>query len=193
VAVDPASRFLAFPASEEESYVVRGEQAGAFVEISLTRDARRKRRFGSDTYTPVELIAFKRFRPTDMAGYSAYAGNLETAGEIAARGQLGYTIRTNAETGKVQIALIARLLTPDGRVHTEISHEQSFEDPDSDVALVQANERATELTTLAESLNEQWVSLRDDRLQALRAEYDRDDQQAAAAQGLQRIVDEENA
>lgn len=184
-------RFQAFAASDAQSYVVRGLRAGRFVEISLSRDVRSKHHFGSETYEPVELLALKRFRPADIAGYSAYAGNLEVAADIAARGKLGYTVHTSADQGRVRISLVARLLAPDGRVRTEISHDQSFEDPDTEVALVRANEKAAELSTIAEELNESWASERNAKLSELRADYDRADSDTHAAEELQRIVDAE--
>jgi hypothetical protein len=189
---DLSFRFQAFPASEMESYVVRGLRAGPFVEISLSRDARHRRHFGSENYEPIELLALKRFRPTDIAGYSAFAGNLEVAADIAARGKLGYTVHTSADNGRVRISLVGRLLAPDGRVRTAISHEQSFDDPDTAVALVQANERAVELSGMAEELNDEWASERNARVSELRADYDRADADADAAEELQRIVDGEN-
>lgn len=190
---DSSFRFQAYASSDEESYVVRGLRAGPFVEISLSRDARHKRRFGSESYEPVELLALKRFRPTDIAGYSTYAGNLEVAADIAARGKLGYTVHTSSDNGRVRISLVARLLAPDGRVRTEISHEQSFEDPDSQVALVQASEKAAELSSVAEELNDQWASVRSATVSDLRADYDRADADVQAADELQRIVDAESA
>jgi hypothetical protein len=188
---DPSFRFQAYPVSDDESFVVRGLRAGPFVEISLSRDTRHKHRFGSENYEPVELVALKRFRPTDIAGYSAYAGNLEVAAELAARGKLGYTVHTAANGGRVSISLVARLLADDGRVHTELSHEESFEDPDTEVALVRANEKAAELNVKAEELNDQWAAERNARLSELRADYDRADSDARAAEELQRIVDAE--
>jgi len=183
--------FAAYPASESESYVVRGHGVGHFVEISLSRDRRKTRLFGSDIYEPIELLEFKRFPQREVGAYSAYAGNLESAAKLAAPGELGYTVHTAAAQDAIVISLVGRLLAPDGRVHTEISHEQRFSDPDSDLALVQANEKAAELHATAEQLNDQWAELRDQRLRELRAAYDDADAQAEAVHGPQQIVDDE--
>jgi hypothetical protein len=177
--------------SDAEAYVVRGRAVGRFVEISLSRDMRHGHSFRSDSYRPAELIMFKRFPQRAVAEYSAYAGNLETAARIAARGELGYTVHTAAEAGSIVISLVARLLAPDGTIRTEITHEQRFSDPDSDLALVRANEKAVELRAMAEKLNEQWTSLRDAHLIELRAQYEESDAQAAAATRLQQLVDDE--
>jgi hypothetical protein len=56
---------------------------------------------------------------------------------------------------------------------------------------VQANEKATELRAIAEQLNDEWASARDASLRELRAEYDRADAQARAAEDLRRIIDAE--
>jgi hypothetical protein len=193
VTLDSSLPFFAAPASDDESYVVRGRMVGRFVEISLSRDSRERHRFRSDSYTPIELLALKRFRPAEVSAYTAYAGELETAADVAARGELGYTVHTVSENGQLRIALIARLLTADGRVQTEISHEHSFEDPDSQVVLVQANEKATEIRAEAQGLNDKWVSARAAQLLELRAGYDEADAQAKAGDDLQRIVDAEGA
>lgn len=183
--------FVAIPASDDEAYVVEGHHIGAWVEMTLTRASRQRRRFGSDSYTPTDLLALKRFRRGDIAGYTTFAGHLEDSARVAGRGQLGYSVYTAAEGGTVSVSLVARLLGPDGRVHTEISHENRFDDADSELALVQANEKATELRAIAEQLNDEWASARDASLRELRAEYDRADAQARAAEDLRRIIDAE--
>jgi hypothetical protein len=192
VTIDPVLPNRAFPASEHEGYVVEGCFAGPFVEISLSRATRHTHRFGSDSYTAIEQLALKRFGRDEEAEYGEYAGNLEDAARIAARGELGYDVQTTAEDGKVKVKLIARLLAPDGRIHTDISHEESFEDADSELALVRANEKATELRALAEELGEQWTSERRSNLLKLRAEYDEADARLKSAQDLKRIVDAED-
>ncbi|MHB8692381.1 MAG: hypothetical protein ACYDHH_14165 [Solirubrobacteraceae bacterium] len=188
---DPETRFFSFPASDSESYVVRGYHAGHLLELTLSRDARHKHHFNEDTFTPVEILAVKRFRHSEMAAYSSYAGHLEDTAALAARGELGYHVHTAAVDGKVEISLVARLLQADGKVHTEISDQQTFEDPDSSIALVEANERATELRAKAEGLNEEWIERLNADVAAVRAGYDHDDEQAAAAEQLQRLVDAE--
>jgi hypothetical protein len=190
---DPYFRFLAHPVSDTEAYIVRGRTLGPLVEISLGRESKHKRRFGADSYTPIELLALKRFRHGELAAYAAYAGNLDVAAGIAVRGELGYTVRVAAEDGKVRISIVARLLAPDGRVHTDISHDHTFEDPDSGLALVQANEKATELRAIAEQLNDHWVTVRRAHLLDLRAGYDKADAEAESANELRRIVDAEDA
>jgi hypothetical protein len=193
MASDAFLPFAYYPTSEDagESFVVRGREVGPFIEISLSRDRHHTHGSKRGTFEPLELLAMKRFGHQDMAGYTAYAGNLESAASLAARGQLGYSVDTELEGGVVRISLIARLMAPDGRVHTEITHEQSFDDPDSEAALVQANEQATELRANAEQLNDDLATTRAAALEELRAEYDKADEQADAAAELQRIVDSE--
>jgi hypothetical protein len=121
----------------------------------------------------------------------AYAASLEDAARSAAHGELGYEVHTTAEPSGVRVSLVARLLGPDGHVKTEISDEHYFEEPDSHTALVQANEKATELRSQAEQLNNDWVSLRRARVLELQTEYEKADAQAQAAQSLQDIIDAE--
>jgi hypothetical protein len=189
---DGATRFIAYPVSKSEAFVVRGYRVGGFVEATLTRDTRHHHVFSEDTFEPVELFALKRFRPTEGAAYSYYLGNLEDAAKVCAKSELGYRVHTRAENGKVILEMTARLIQPDGEMHTEICHEQAFEDPDSSLALVEANEKAVELREQAKSLNEQWIEERDSRLAEVRAAYDRDDEQRAAAEELQQLVDAED-
>jgi hypothetical protein len=160
------------------------------VDITLSRDLR-PQKHGSDAYRPVELMALKRFELGDGAGYRAYADGLEDAARYAARGELGYTVRTLAEGSRMQVSLVARLLTESGEIRTVVSHERRFEDPDSQVALVQASECSAELRALAERLNEHWSSLRQARLLEIQAEYDRAAAEEQAAAELQRIVESE--
>jgi hypothetical protein len=189
--IDPFLPFFVCPATDAECYVVRGRRAGPLVEISLTREHRETHRFGSDTYTPLEVLAVKRFPRVKESAYMSYADSLEDAARYAARGELGYHVHTVADTSRVRVALVARLLGPDGQVDTEISHEHYFEDPDSQAALIQANEEATELRALAQQLNDEWVSRRRARVLELQTEYEKADALAQAAQGLRRIVDAE--
>jgi hypothetical protein len=188
---DGTTRFIPYQASKTEAYVVRGYHAGPFLEATLTRDNCHHHVFAEDSFEPVELLALKRFRPAEGAAYSHFLGNLEDAAKLAAKAELGYRVHTRAEDGKVILQLTARLLQPDGDVHTEICDEHAFEDPDSSLALVQANEKAAELRDQAKDLNEQWIETRDSQLADVRAAYDRDDEQAAAAEELQRLVDAE--
>ena len=89
------------------------------------------------------------------------------------------------------MSLVARLLAENGHVRTEVSHEHRFEDPDSHDALVQASEKATELSNLAEKLNDNWDSLHQARLLQIQAEYEKADAQAEAATNLAKILDAE--
>jgi hypothetical protein len=178
------------PAEGEECFVVRGRRVGASVEISLSRDLH-QRRHRSDKYTPVELIAVRRFAHADTARYRSYADRLEDAARYAARGELGYSVSVAADGAAVDVALVARLLTESGEIRTELSHEHRFEDPDSHVALVKASEKAAELRALAQELNESWSSLRQARLLEIQAEYEQAERDAEAASELQRIVESE--
>ena len=187
--IDGATRFAIYPVSKNEAFVVRGYRAGSFLEVTLTRDVSHHHVFSEDSFEPIELLALKRFRPTDGAAYSHYLGNLEDAAQLAAKGELGYRVHTSAEDGKVVITLIGRVLQPDGRTQTELYNRESFEDPDSSLALVAANERGAELRQKAAELNEDWVSQRADLLARVREQYDRDDEQQAAAEELQELVD----
>ena len=188
--IDPFLPWFVCPGEGEECFVVRGCRVGESVEISLSRDLH-KRHHGSDQYTQVELIAVSRFRHADTAGYRLYAGRLEDAARYASRGELGYSVSVGADGAAVDVELVARLLTETGEVHTEVSHQQRFEDPDSDVTLVKANERAAELRALAEQLNENWSSLHQARLLEIQAKYEQADRDAEAASELQRIVESE--
>ena len=178
-------------ASDHECYVVRGQRVGAFVEISLSRDRRQKHRSGADTYTTLELLAVRRFRHLDTAAFMPYANNLEDAARYAARSELGYTVHTVAEGGAVRVSLVGRIIDAHGRIETALSHEHRFENPDSHIELVEANEKATELRALAQELNDEWASRRNSQLLELRTAYERDDAQAEAAEELHRIVDAE--
>jgi hypothetical protein len=189
---DGATRFAAYPVSKDEAFVVRGYRVGGFVEATLTRDVCHHHVFSEDNFEPLELFALKRFRPSEGAAYSHYLGNLEDAAKRAAKGELGYRVHTRAENGQVILEMTGRLIQPDGEMHTEICHEQAFEDPDSSLALVQANEKAAELRDRAKGLNEQWIEQRDSHLAEVRAAYDRDDEQQAAAEELQQLVDAED-
>ncbi|MFL5823629.1 MAG: hypothetical protein ACJ764_09325 [Solirubrobacteraceae bacterium] len=191
MAFDPFLPFLVCPAEGEECFVVRGRQVRGQVEISLSRDLREGHRFGSFTYTPVELLAIKRFDHVDSAHYMAYANALEDAMRYAARGELGYTVDTVVDGGSVRVFLVARLLADDGRIRTEVSHEQRFEDADSHAALVQASETATELRSLAQALNDHWNSVHEGRLLQIQAEYEKSDADAAGARELDSILDSE--
>jgi hypothetical protein len=190
LAIDPFLPSFISPAQGEECYVVRGRRVGSSVEITLSRD-RHQHKHGSDTYTPLELMAVRRFEYGDTTGYTTYADGLEDAARYAARGELGYTVSTAADGPSVCVSLVARLLTESGVVKTDVSHEHRFEDPDSQVALVQANERAEELRALAEQLNENWASLHQARLLEIQARYEQADEQDEAASELQRIVESE--
>jgi hypothetical protein len=190
--IGPSLPFVAIPSSKDEAYVVQGSAAGDQVEVSLSRASRRRHLLGSYSYTALELFALRRFRRSDVSGYSSYAGHLEDAARVAARGELGYTVYTSVDDGVVAVSLVARLLGADGRVHTEISHESRFEEPDSELALVQANETATELRSSAAELNDQWASTNAARLAELRAQYDQADAQAQAAEELLHIVEAED-
>lgn len=191
VTIDGETRYVAFPASKSEAYVVRGYHVGNLLEATLTRDTTHHHVFNEDTQEPVELFALQRFHRGEGAEYSHFLGNLETAARLLARGDHGYKIHTSAEDGNVILSMTARLLQPDGLIHTEICHEQTFTDPDSSLALVQANEKATELRAQARTLNEAWVEQRDARLAQIRAAYDRDDEKEAAAEELHELVDTE--
>lgn len=190
LAIDPFLPSFVCPAEGEECYVVRGRQVAGSVEISLSRDLHR-RHHHSEEYTPLELVAIKRFEQADTSGYRAYADRLEDAARYAARGELGYTVRTAADRSSVRVSLVARLLTESGAVRTELSHEHRFQDPDSQVTLVQAAEKAAELRALAQRLNENWSSLHTTRLLEIQAEYEQADAAAQAAGELQRIVESE--
>jgi hypothetical protein len=190
LAIDPFLPHFVCPAQGEECYVVRGRRLGASVEISLSRDLL-QRRDGLDEYTSTEVMAVRRFEHHLASTYMAYANRLEDAARYAARGDLGYTVDVAADGPRVDVSLVARLLTESGELRTEVSHKHRFEDPDTHVALVQAAEKAEELRGLARELNENWTSLRHARLQEIQAEYERADAQAEAAQQLQRIVESE--
>jgi hypothetical protein len=186
MSVDPFLPSSTFPAAEGECYVVSGQQVGAFVEISLTRDRDVKHRFRSDTYAPIEELAFRRFPGEDTSAYMDYADHLEDAARYAARGELGYTLHSEVDDAGVRISLIARLLADDGRMETTISHEQRLEDPE------QAHEKTEELRAIARDLNDQVASERRARLLELRTEYEKADARAEAADArLDRIVDAE--
>jgi hypothetical protein len=186
MSVDPFLPSSRFPAAEGECYVVRGRQLGAFVEISLTHDRDEKHLFRSDTYAPIEELAFKRFPGDDASAYMAYADHLEDAARYAARGELGYTLNSVVDDAGVRISLVGRLIAEDGHLETEISHEQHLEDP------AQASEKANELRAVARELNDDWVSRRRARLLELRAEYEKADARAEAADArLDRIIDAE--
>ena len=186
MSVDPFLPCSTFPAAEGESYVVRGRQVGAFVEISLSHDREEKHLFHSDTHEPIEELAFKRFPGEDVSGYMVYADHLEDAARYAARGELGYSLNTVVGDAGVRVSLVSRLLADDGQLETEISHEQFLEDPE------QAKEKTEELRAIARELTDQWVSARRARLLELRTEYEEADARAEAADArLDRIVDAE--
>jgi hypothetical protein len=186
MSVDPFLPCSTFPAAEGECYVVRGRQVGAFVEISLTHDRDEKHLFRSDTYAPIEELAFRRFPGEDTSAYMGYTDHLEDAARYAARGELGYTLNTVVDDAGVRVSLVARLIADDGHLQTTISHEQHLEDPE------QAHEKGTELRAMARELNEQWVSARRARLLELRSEYEKADARTEAADvRLDRIVDAE--
>jgi hypothetical protein len=188
--IDPFLPSFVCPAQGEERYAVRGRRVGDSVEISLARELR-ERKHRSDKYTQLELVAIKRFDRDDTTGYRAYADGLEDAARYAARGELGYTVLTVAKGSSVHVSLVGRLLTPSGEVRTEVAHEQRFEDPDSEVVLVQANEKAAELRALADKLNDNWASLHQSRLLEIQAQYEQADAQAESARELQQIVESE--
>lgn len=188
---DPFLPFVVCPAAGDECYVVRGRAVGPFVEISLSQERRQTRRFASDRYTLIELIVMKRFRRGDIAARQAYANHLEDAASVAAHGQLGYTVHTVAESGTLRMSLVGRTLEADGRVRTEIVDEHTFQDADSELTLVQANEKAVELRARAAELTEEWVARRNAQLLELRAEYEEADAQGGAGDELQRILDAE--
>jgi hypothetical protein len=190
---EPNLSFVVIPASDDEACIVQGVHVGGWVEVTLSWAIRQRRRFRSDQYTPTRLLAVKRFRRSDIAGYTTFAGHLEDSARIAARGELGYYVHTAVQDGEVSVSLVARLLEPDGRIHTEISRDDRFAEADSMLALVQANENATELRALAEELTDRWTSAWDAQVSELRAEYDKNDAQARAAAELKRIVDSEGA
>jgi hypothetical protein len=186
MSVDPFLPSSTFPAAEGECYIVRGRQVGAFVEISLTRDRDEKHLFRSDTYAPIEELAFKRFPGDDTSAYTAYADHLEDAARYAARGELGYTLNSDVDDAGVRLSLVARVLADDDHLETTISHEQYLEDPE------QAHEKANELRAKARELNDQWVSQRRTHLLELRAEYEKADVRAEAADArTDRIIDAE--
>ncbi len=190
LAIDPFLPSLVVPAQGEECYAIRGRRVGDWVEITLSRE-QHLRHHHSDTYAQLELMAVRRFEHDNQSGYMAYADRLEDAARCASRGELGYTVDTAADGRSVHVSLVARLLTENGHVRTEITHEHRFEDPDSEVALVQATEKAAELRALAEQLNDNWSSLHQSRLLEIQAEYERADAQAESASELQRIVESE--
>jgi hypothetical protein len=119
--IEPALPFVVVPAGAHDAHVVRGRSVGHWVEISLSLAARHRHLLGQDSYEVVQLLAMKRFPLSEIAAYSTYAGRLEDAAQLAAHGELSHTVHTAAEDGKVVVALVARLLDYDGRVHTEIS------------------------------------------------------------------------
>ena len=172
--------------------MVRGQRVGEWVEITLSRE-RHQRNHGSDSYTLLELVALKRFEHGQTPGYQAYASALEDAARIAARGELGYTVRTATDGPSVQVSLVARLLTEGGEVRTDVSHEHRFEDPDSQATLVQANEKVAELRGLAEKLNENWSSVHRSRVAEIQAEYERADEAERTASELQQLLESEAA
>lgn len=187
MSVDPFLPDFRLPAADGECYVVRGRQVGAFVVISLSRDRDEKHLFRSDTYAPIEELAFKRFPGDDEPAYMAYSEHLEDAARYAARGELGYTVNSEVEDAGVRVSLVARLIADDGHLETEISNEQYVEDPG------QAHQKTEELRAMALELNDQWVSARNARLLELQAEYEKaDDRAEAAGARLDRIVDAEH-
>jgi hypothetical protein len=189
--IDPTLPFVAVPSSNGEAYVVQASAASGPVEVSLSRTKRQKHLLASESYTPLELLALRRFRRSDITGYTTYAGRLEHAARLAARGELGYTVYTSVDDGVLRVCMVARLLDADGHLQTELSHESRFEDPDSDLTLVQSNEKAAELRASAAELNDEWASANAAQLAELRAQYDRDDAQAQAAENLRRIIEDE--
>jgi hypothetical protein len=188
---DPFLPFFVCPASGDECYLVRGTRVGSDIEVSLSRERRQKHRFGSDKYTPIEVLAVQRLPHAKESAWMAYASKLEDAARCAARDELGYYVHTAAEASGVRVVLVARLLGPDGHVETEIADGHYFEDADSHAALVQANEKATELRARAEQLNEDWISRRRARVLELQTEYAKADAQTEAAKGLQGIIEAE--
>ena len=160
--------------------MVRGRTVGPLVEIALSREQHKKHRFGSDTYTPIEVLAVKRFSDAEDSAAMTFAERLEDAARYAARDELGYAVHTTAEASGVRVSLVARLLGEDGGLETEITDEHYFEDPDSQGAVAQAEEKVTELRARAEQLNKDWVSLRRARVLELQAEYEKADAQAEA-------------
>jgi hypothetical protein len=190
LAIDPLLPSLVCPADGDECYVVRARRVGRSVEISLSRD-RRERQHGFDEYTLLELLALRRFARADSSGFRAFANRLEDAARYAARGELGYSVRSVADGPAVHVSLVGRLLTESGEIRTEVSHERRTDDPDSHAALVAASEKAAELHALAHRLNENWSSLHRARMLDIQAEYERADAAADAAADLQRIVDSE--
>jgi hypothetical protein len=180
------------PAAGDECYVVRGRRVGAQVEISLSRERRQKHHLGGETDTLIEVLALKRLPNGEESTYMTYASNLDDAARYAARDELGYYVHTAAEGLGVRVSLVARLLGPDGQVETDVFDEGYFEDPDLQVAVAQANEKASELRAGAEQLNEEWSSRRRAHVLELQNEYAKADAQAEAAQDLQDIVEAES-
>jgi hypothetical protein len=179
------------PAEGDECFVVRGRRVGDSVEISLSR-CLHQRHHGSDEYTLIELIAVRRFAHADSALYRGYANRLEDAARYASRGDLGYSVLVGADGPALDVSLVARLLTETGEIHTEVSHQHHFEDADSNVTLIAANEKATELRALAQQLNENWSALHQARLLEIQAKYEQADRDAESASALQRIVESES-
>lgn len=188
---DPFLPFFVCPAADGECYVVRGRRAGPHVEVSLSLERRQKHHFSSDAYALIEVLAVKRLPHAKESSYMAYASNLEDAARCAARGELGYHVHTVAEASGVRVSLVSRLIGPDGHIRTEIADEYYFDDPDSHAALVQANEKATELRVRAEQLNSDWIARRRARVLELQTEYGNADADTKAALGLQGIIDAE--
>jgi hypothetical protein len=189
--IEPVLPFAVVPAGADDVYLVSGRSVGHWVEISLSVAARHRHLLSQDSYEVVQVLAMRRFQRREIAAYSRYAGHLEDVARLAARGELGYTVHTAAQDGKVVVSLASRLMDDDGRVHTEISHEQSFADPESTVAFVQANERATELRAIAQEMNEQWAARRGAQLLERQAQYDETDRRQQAADELEQIVNSE--
>jgi hypothetical protein len=191
VTLDPFLPFFVCPAADGECYVVRGRRVGPHVEVSLSRERREKHLFGSDGYALIEVLAVKRVPHAKESAYMVYASKLEDAARCAARGELGYHVHAVAEASGVRVSLVGRLLGADGSVETEVRHEQFFEDPDSQTALIHANEKATELRALAQRLTDEWVARRRADVLELQAEYQKADALSQAAEDLHRIVDAE--
>lgn len=96
---EPNLPFVVMPASGD----VQGDRVGGWVEVTLRWAIRQRRRFRSDQYAPTRLLVVKRFRPSDIAGYTTFAGHLEDSARVAVRGELGCSVHTAVHDGEVSV------------------------------------------------------------------------------------------
>jgi hypothetical protein len=147
-------------------FAVEQRLVGGRVELSLVRFTRVHRRLAPDPQE-AEVLARRRFDPRRRDEIADYVGRLETAAELAGRGELGCSVQASPwPDGTVRVELVERWLADDGRLQTEILASQRF-DAARDDALVQSAELAEELRALGAQRNEERART---RLTALAAE-----------------------